>query len=423
MAPQAVGCPGQQRTGMDFVFVHGNYPAQFRYIAGILSANPRHRVYYLTARKDADKYPIKKVNIVHYEAHRKPHQGCHPYLVSTEEAVLNGQAVLRKLYELRDQGVEPAIIVTHGGNGLGFFVKHACPPARHVSYMEWFFRPETSRHLFKDFDINDQLLTHIRNLAILSEAESADALVVPTQWQWQQFPSHYADKARVIFDGVDVSFFSPQVIEGELALPVENETTVHTIPRDCRLLTYCTRGMEPLRGFPEFMRLLPALMAEFADLHVVVAGQDRFPYSYGSPAPDRSWKTFMLEELGTGLDRSRLHFTGLLSHGNYRNLLCRSDLHCYFSRPYVTSWSLFEAAACGAKLMVNRSPAMDNIVESGDTLWVDLDDQEQLIDTARAWLQNASDRRYQSRLSLLKPGYTVADALTAWDGLLRSLLA
>lgn len=408
---------------MDFVFVHGNYPAQFRILARALAANPKHRVYYLTARKDAGSVPIKNVNIVLYEAHRKPHRDCHPYLITTEEAVLNGQAVLRKLHELRSQGVVPQVIITHGGNGLGFFVKNVCPMAIHISYMEWYFRPETSRYLFQNNDINDQLASHLRNLAILSEAESADCLVIPTEWQRRQFPPHYAGKAHLIFDGVDVSFFSPRIIDGTLSLPVENSDITYLIPPECRLLTYCTRGMEPLRGFPEFLRLLPHVMAEYPDLRVVIAGQDRCAYSYGSTAADRSWKTFMLNELRDRLDLDRIHFTGLLPYGKYRDLLARSDLHCYFTRPYVTSWSLFEAAACSAKLMVSRGPATEGILIQGDTLWVDLDHQEEINAKAMSWLQGSAARRSQLRQSLLKPGFDISKSLSGWNRLLKSLLA
>ena len=42
---------------------------------------------------------------------------------------------------------------------------------------------------------------------------------------------------------------------------------------------------------------------------------------------------------------------------NYRLMLQRSNLHCYLTKPYVTSWSLFEVAACGTPIITNRSPA------------------------------------------------------------------
>ena len=96
---------------------------------------------------------------------------------------------------------------------------------------------------------------------------------------------------------------------------------------------------------------------------VVIAGADRCAYSYTAPDHEGSWKKHLLAKLGSFEGRERIHFTGLLTYNDYRNLLWRSNLHCYFTRPYVTSWSLFEAAACGARLAVNKSPATSGITE------------------------------------------------------------
>ena len=84
-----------------------------------------------------------------------------------------------------------------------------------------------------------------------------------------------------------------------------------------RILSYATRGMEPLRGFPEFMRMLPARMERFDDLQVVIAGRDRVAYSYQAPSHGGSWKKRFFAELRCKLNRSRLHFTGLLNYGDY----------------------------------------------------------------------------------------------------------
>ena len=116
------------------------------------------------------------------------------------------------------------------------------------------------------------------------------------------------------------------------------------------LLSYATRGMETLRGFPEFLRTAAHALSEIPTLQVVIAGRDRCAYSYGAPSHDGSWKKRILEEIGDFIGKERLHFTGLMPYIHYRKLLQRSNLHCYFTRPYVTSWSLFEAAACGARL-------------------------------------------------------------------------
>ena len=66
---------------------------------------------------------------------------------------------------------------------------------------------------------------------------------------------------------------------------------------DQLLLTYGTRGMEPLRGFPEFMRAAAVAQQHFPDLQVVVFGNDRSAYSYESPIHRAVGRSYMLEEL------------------------------------------------------------------------------------------------------------------------------
>jgi len=181
--------------------------------------------------------------------------------------------------------------------------------------------------------------------------------------------------------------------------------------------------MEPLRGFPEFMRMLPALMQRFRDLEVVVAGRDRVAYSYAAPSHGGSWKEYMLAELGNEIDRSRLHFTGLLNYGDYVRLLRRSDLHIMFSRPYVTSWGLFQAAACGSKLMVNRDPSIDYVLENQQVIRVDLDQPQQIQNTAAEWLDSAVQRRNIHPISMLKPKWELMNCLNHWQSLLNQALS
>jgi len=181
-----------------------------------------------------------------------------------------------------------------------------------------------------------------------------------------------------------------------------------------RLLSYATRGMEPLRGFPEFMRALPQLLQTFANLQVVIAGADRRAYSYDAPSHAGSWKEHLLAELGNFEGRERVYFTGLLTYDDYRNLLWRSTLHCYFTRPYVTSWSLFEAAACEAKLAVNASPATRGIAEDNSVLWLDLDAEGGISESLRQGLEDRQRPRAQ-----IQPGYELSTSLQQWVTLLN----
>lgn len=407
---------------MDIVFIHGNYPAQFRHLAAALGQAGVHRVIFLTARDDAETQPIPGVDIRRFALHRPPNGGTHHYLVATEEAVLKGQAVLRALHGLVQEGLQPQLVISHGGMGLGLFVKDLLPKAVHVGLFEWFFQPQTAHWLLADFGLNEQLQTRMRNLPILDELERCDIGVVPTHWQRQQFPAVFQNKLEVIFDGIDQSFFQPDpgidqrvvMLEGEeLSEPLE-------LAPGLPVLTYATRGMEPLRGFPEFLRAAASALGAIPELQVVVAGRDRRAYSYDAPGHDGSWKATVLSELGDFPGRDRLHFTGLLPYLHYRSLLQRSNLHCYFTRPYVTSWSLFEAAACGARLCVNRCPATEGVVTDPATVaWVDLDDAASLTETV---IQRQQSPESTPRSSL-KPDFALPQSLELWQTLVNRCLA
>jgi len=404
---------------MDFLFIHGNYPAQFRHLAALLARDVNHRVVFLTARQDAAKEALPGLEIQTFSCHRSANPQTHHYLQASEDAVLQGQAVLREIANLMEKGLQPQVVVTHAGMGLGLFIKDLLPQALHVGYFEWYFQPNTTRHLMATYDLDARLKTGLRNLPILQELERCDLAVVPTAWQKNQFPAAYHSKLNVIFDGVDTTFFHPKPAQLDLE---SSDLTLHNresgepfvIGAGQKLLSYATRGMEPLRGFPEFIRALPQLLQTFADLQVVVAGADRRAYSYDAPSHAGSWKEHLLAELGNFEGRERVYFTGLLTYNDYRNLLWRSTLHCYFTRPYVTSWSLFEAAACGARLAVNASPATRGIAEDNSVLWLDLDAEGGISGSLRQGLEDKQRPRAQ-----IQPGYELTTSLQQWETLLN----
>ena len=85
---------------MNILFIHANYPAQFRHLSQGLAADSSHNVVFLTARKDAQKECFKGLTIRNFHQHRDPDPNIHHYLSATEQSILAGQAVIRALSEL-----------------------------------------------------------------------------------------------------------------------------------------------------------------------------------------------------------------------------------------------------------------------------------------------------------------------------------
>lgn len=415
----SLGSLQQPRQGMDFLFLHQNFPAQFRNLIHVLGRDERHRVVFLTNRADYQAVPIQGVEVHRFVPHRELHPETHPYLQGVEQGVLAGQAVVRCLLELGEQGFKPHFIVSHAGTGVGLYLDHLFPEACHIGYFEWFFRPEDVRWTFPVDDLNARLRATSANLLILQELETCDIAVVPTAWQKSRFPGAYAGKINVIFDGIDGEFFVPGELPGRWEILDVDRDELVAIEANCQVLTYATRGMEPLRGFPEFMAMVPSLLRINQRLHVVVAGDDRCCYSYSAPSHGGSWKQHMLAQLGCFEGRDRLHFVGSLNYGDYRTMLRRSDLHCHFSRPYVPSWSLFEAAACGTPLLLNRGPQFAGIVDPQKVSWADLDRPDELVAIAMEQLDRDPCRAVGSRASALAADYSAASALAAWNDLMR----
>jgi len=408
---------------MDVLFVHGNFPGQFWHLAEGMGCKPSNRVVFLTNRSDPETHRLKGVLVRRYVLHREVGRNVHSYLRSSEQAVLAGQAVVRELSVLLQEGFKPRIVIAHGGNGLLLFLRQLLPNSCLVGYFEWWFKDQHAPWLFGGDSLDARMRMVCRNGISLQELELCDLAVTPTAWQRSQFPLAQQQRLQVVFDGIDTTLFRPQSWSGDVELKGETAQQPLRLKPDARVLSYATRGMEPLRGFPEFMRMLPALMQQFSDLEVVVAGRDLVAYSYPAPSHGGSWKQRLLAELGDKLDWSRLHFTGLLNYGDYVRMLQRSDLHAVFSRPYVSSWGLFQAAACGSKLLLNRDPSIRYVLTEQEALWVDLDQPKQQEVTVRQWLEAAFERRNTPCRSLLRPEWELNRCLKRWQNLLNQTMA
>ncbi len=403
---------------MDILFVHNNYPAQFQFLATYF-ANCNANTIFLTNRSDYDAWPINGVKVLRYALDEKDQYKTHPITSSHANSTLAGLSVARSAQQLKKNGFSPKYIFVHGGNGLSLFLKEIFPDSLLITYMEWWFARENIKYLVDKPSIKHQCLSIIRNSVILDELYLADHVVVPTLWQASHFPEEFSSKITILFDGIDTNFFRPSLIPASCSFPSSEFYPELQVEDDHQVISYATRGMEPLRGFPEFMASLPSLLNAFPRLIAVIAGMDRVVYSYPAPSESGSWKDYMLSQIQDQCDCNRIFFLGSISLSDYRMLLCRSDLHIYFSRPYVTSWGLFQAAACGTPLLVNHSPAINYVLSSDCATFVDLDDPEEIVLTASRLLKADSNR--QDRKSFLADELSLNTCLKEWVRFLSAL--
>jgi glycosyltransferase involved in cell wall biosynthesis len=380
------------------LFLHSNFPAQFRHLAAALAKDERYQVVFGTTRQEGE---IPGVYKAIYNPAREASPQTHHYVRNLENAVLNAQAVYRVAEKLKADGFVPDIIYGHSGWGPTLFMKDVFPKAELLCYLEWFYHAHGSDADFdpsEPLNANDECRIRIKNSPILIDLYSCDRGLSPTNWQRHQFPKEYHSKINVLHDGVDTNFFSPQP-GAKLVLPRINLDLSHV----SELVTYVGRGMEPYRGFPQFMETVALIQQQRPNCHVVVVGEDRV--AYGKNLPNgQTYKQLMLEKLD--LDLSRLHFTDRLPYHEYLQVLQASSAHIYLTRPFVLSWSILEAMATGCLLIASKTAPVLEVIQGGvNGLLVDFFSPQEIANRVDEALDNQQDMmsiRHQARETILQ---------------------
>jgi glycosyltransferase involved in cell wall biosynthesis len=362
---------------MDILFVHQNFPGQFRYSAGALAADPRNRVVALCINPPA--YPTPGVTIVRYAVRRKPVDEVSPYLADMQSKVLRGEAAAGVALELSKKGFKPQVIVVHPGWGEQLFLKDIWPDARILSFMEFFYRSEGFDVNFDPEFATDSLSARMRTRAktfnLIAAMETADWCYSPTRWQRSALPAVHQARTSVIFDGIDTEFIVPDTA-AVFTLP-----DGRSVKHGDEVLTFVNRNLEPYRGFHVFMRALPAIQKARPDAITLIVGGDDVSYGF-KPKSGGSWKDVLLREVGDRLDLSRIVFLGRIPYGEYRKLLQVSRAHAYLTYPFVLSWSMLESLAAECLVIGSSTPPVQEALRHEENgLLVDFFDIDGWVST------------------------------------------
>ncbi len=345
---------------MRILLVHQNFPGQFLHLAPALVARG-HEVRALT---DATNRQASPVPLLRYR-----HAAAAPDAVATRlgrtytQMSDRGTSVARAAHALRATGYAPEVILGHSGWGETLFLKEIWPEARLIVYAEFYYRGSGRDVGFDpEFDrmpVLDRLLSAQARAAHLGQAVlHADHAISPTHWQADSHPPALRRLIDVAFDGVDCARLSPDP-GAEVTLP----DGTRLVAGD-EVVTFVARNLEPYRGIHIFLRALPEVLAARPEARVVVVGGEEV--SYGRPPPGgESWKARMLAELGDRLDRPRIHFTGRIPHPAFTALMQVTRVHAYLTYPFVLSWSMVEAMACGALVLGSDTAPVREVIADG----------------------------------------------------------
>lgn len=370
---------------MRILFIHQNFPGQFRLLAPALAA-AGHEVHALTLADQA----VQGVRVHRYKTDAAT-PGGHPWLRDAQAKVIRAQAALQAMAALDAQGLVPDLVIANPGWGEAMCVKDVWPRCRLLCLMEFFyaaegldcgFDPE-----FSQPSLDDKGRLRLKNIALLEALLSMDAGVAPTCWQHSRLPAHMRSKVSVVFDGIDTDRVAP-----DPAATVRLGSGL-TLRAGDPVVTYVARQLEPYRGFHVFMRALPELLRRCPEAQVLIVGGDGV--SYGAPpAGGGSWRQHLLDELHGQLDPLRVHFVGRVAYADYLRVLQVSAVHCYLTYPFVLSWSCIEALSAGCHVVGSRTGPVTEFIKHDDNgSLVDFFDVAALADT----LVTAVDRRRETQ--------------------------
>ncbi len=389
---------------MHILFVHQNYPAQFGHIARHLVRAHGLECTFVTTRPPGEE--DAGVRLVPYRPVGGAHAQSHYCSRSFENAVAHCHGVYEACRARPD--LRPDLVVGHSGFGSTLFLRelYGCPL---VNYFEYYYHTRDSDLDFRpEFPPEplDVLRAGCRNAMVLLDLEACRAGYAPTAWQRSLLPLAYRDKVEVIFDGIDTAVWRRH--EG---LP--RQLAGRALGPGTRIVTYVARGFEAMRGFDIFLRVAKRVYRAFPDVLFVVVGSDRVVY--GGDLKHTGGKTFREYALARDdYDLSKFIFPGTLPAEQLVRLLSLSDLHIYLTVPFVLSWSLFDALACGCTVVASDTAPVAEVVRHGENgLLAGFYDVDGLAELALAVLRDPAAYRHlgEAGRDLIERKYALAHTL------------
>lgn len=351
---------------MKLLFVHQNFPGQYLHIVQRLARIGGHQLVALGINPlDQDRPLPRDLQYVRYRPDRGNTSGIHPLILETETKIIRGEACAQAADRLKAQGFTPDLICAHPGWGEALFLRTVWPDTPMLCYQEFFYNEVGFDSGFDpEFDSDRtwqrQARLLMKNAYLYLTLEQSTWNISPTHFQASSFPEPWRQKISVIHDGIDLSLAKPMSSPAPLTLPDGTELRAGE-----QTITFVNRRLEPYRGCHTFIRAIPELQRRCPDARLVVVGELK-GVSYGAKCPDGEWKDRFLAEIDGHFDPSRVHFTGTLPYAQFLPLLRLSACHVYLTYPFVMSWSLLEAMACGCAVVGSDTAPVREVIRDGE---------------------------------------------------------
>ncbi|EGG94229.1 putative glycosyltransferase [gamma proteobacterium IMCC1989] len=374
------------------LFVHQNFPGQYRYLARHYAEEPSWDVFAIGERECVKRQFAlipKNITVLGYDMPPVKNSGVSSRVKDFVRHVDRADALETVLLRQKENGLSPDVILAHPGWGEAMYLKEIFPQAKLICFFEYYFNT-TKNNI--DFDpmlsssLNQKVHYRMSNTASLISLSAADVGVSPTQWQLSTFPRVYRQGIHVIHDGVDTTTVKPSET-GSIELTTIDNRKVR-LSSDDEIVSYSVRNLEPSRGFHRYMEALPALQKKRPNAYFVIVGGDEKSYS-GAHASGKSWREVMLNEVGDQLVMDRVLFVGKIPYATLLDLFSITSLHIYMTSPFVLSWSMMEAMACEAPILASRTEPVKEVIKDNENgVLFDYFSADDLVKKANGLLEN-----------------------------------
>lgn len=367
---------------MHTLFVHQNFPAQFGHIAAHLVKEHGHQCTFVSEKTSGVYGGVERLQ---YRIKGGAREETHYCGRTFENQLWHSAAVMEALKNRPD--IQPDLIVGHSGFLSTLFLRELYD-APQISYFEYFYRTKNSDMDFRtnlpEVGFAERIRSRVRNAGLLLDLDNCDAGYSPTTWQRNQLPSEYHDKIVPISDGIDTTFWKPVEL-------TSRNIGGWDIPTDKRVVTYVSRGMESIRGFDIFMKVAKRICDERSDVVFVVVGEDRVAYGGDLRFTEgKSFKQWVLAQ--DEYDLNRILFLGRIPPTELVRLFSLTDLHLFWTVPFVLSWSLFDALACGATVLASDTgPVRELIQDQQNGMLTDFFDVDRWVNQTNTILDAPED--------------------------------
>lgn len=341
------------------LFVHNFFPGQFGFLAEALVA-AGDEVVALGGQSSTD---LAGVKLVRWTNNRGTTPNIFPNAIRAEADMIRATAALGAARTLNEKGFSPDIIIGHPGWGETLYLKEIWPSAKLILHAEFFYS-STGGELgfdpeFGSATLADQCRAVTKSATLALAYSQADRLVAPTPFQASRLPESFRSRAAIIHEGVDTQTVRP-VPDSRITIGEK------TFSRDTPIVTFASRVLEPLRGCHTFFRAIPQILNDVPDAEVIIAGSESGA-GYGlSPPENETWKSHFWKEIEGHVDEARVHFVGWLPNETLNALMSIARAHVYLTYPFVLSWSLLEAMACGALVIGSDTSPLRDVVVDGE---------------------------------------------------------